>query len=299
MNALNGTESKETKLTQSYMDYAFPLHNGDAVKYVIYIKDTCQMQNSVTHSMVTILLILLLVSLIISSIAGSIISKSITDPIKQLSVQAKKLAAGDINALQKSDSKDEIADLTNSLINLAHTRKQSSDQAKGEKIKVETILQNMNDGIIAFDLKGNLIHFNREAKKLLNRQYLDDIRFDRFFKEINANITLGDLLYMNPDGSVEREIKLANQYLRLNFAPFKADNKVGGTLSLYTMLQSRKNLSSHVVTLLRTCRMNFVHRLQQSSLTPKHLPICPTLTENCKYVFLTLSRPNLTEWQGL
>ena len=181
MNALNGTESKETKLTQSYMDYAFPLHNGDAVKYVIYIKDTCQMQNSVTHSMVTILLILLLVSLIISSIAGSIISKSITDPIKQLSVQAKKLAAGDINALQKSDSKDEIADLTNSLINLAHTRKQSSDQAKGEKIKVETILQNMNDGIIAFDLKGNLIHFNREAKKLLNRQYLDDIRFDRFF----------------------------------------------------------------------------------------------------------------------
>ena len=78
----------------------------------------------------------------------------------------KKLAAGDINALQKSDSKDEIADLTNSLINLAHTRKQSSDQAKGEKIKVETILQNMNDGIIAFDLKGNLIHFNREAKKL-------------------------------------------------------------------------------------------------------------------------------------
>lgn len=192
------------------------------------------MQNSVTHSMVTILLILLLVSLIISSIAGSIISKSITDPIKQLSVQAKKLAAGDINALQKSDSKDEIADLTNSLINLAHTRKQSSDQAKGEKIKVETILQNMNDGIIAFDLKGNLIHFNREAKKLLNRQYLDDIRFDRFFKEINANITLGDLLYMNPDGSVEREIKLANQYLRLNFAPFKADNKVGRYHCRYT-----------------------------------------------------------------
>lgn len=259
MNALNGTESKETKLTQSYMDYAFPLHNGDAVKYVIYIKDTCQMQNSVTHSMVTILLILLLVSLIISSIAGSIISKSITDPIKQLSVQAKKLAAGDINALQKSDSKDEIADLTNSLINLAHTRKQSSDQAKGEKIKVETILQNMNDGIIAFDLKGNLIHFNREAKKLLNRQYLDDIRFDRFFKEINANITLGDLLYMNPDGSVEREIKLANQYLRLNFAPFKADNKVGGIIVVIhdvtkqeKLEQSRRDFVANVSHELRT-----------------------------------------------
>ena len=170
-----------------------------------------------------------------------------------------KLAAGDINALQKSDSNDEIADLTNSLINLAHTRKQSSDQAKGEKIKVETILQNMNDGIIAFDLKGNLIHFNREAKKLLNRQYLDDIRFDRFFKEINANITLGDLLYMNPDGSVEREIKLANQYLRLNFAPFKADNKVGGIIVVIhdvtkqeKLEQSRRDFVANVSHELRT-----------------------------------------------
>ena len=89
----------------------------------------------------------------------------------------------------------------------------------------------MNDGIIAFDLKGNLIHFNREAKRLLNRQYLDDIRFDRFFKEINANITLGDLLYMNPDGSVEREIKLANQYLRFKtLHRSKLITKVGGII---------------------------------------------------------------------
>ena len=39
MNALNGTESKETKLTQSYMDYAFPLHNGDAVS-MLYTSKT-------------------------------------------------------------------------------------------------------------------------------------------------------------------------------------------------------------------------------------------------------------------
>ena len=157
----------------------------------------------------------------------------------------------------------------------------------------------MNDGIIAFDLKGNLIHFNREAKKLLNRQYLDDIRFDRFFKEINANITLGDLLYMNPDGSVEREIKLANQYLRLNFAPFKADNKVGGIIVVIHDVTKQEKLEQSRRDFVANVRTNFVHRLQQSSLTPKHLPICPMLTENCKYVFLTLSRPNLTEWQEL
>lgn len=224
-SALEGKESKETRISKSYMDYAFPLENGDSVKYVVYIKDTCQTQSSVVSSMLQILLISLLLSLVVSVIIGRIISRFITSPIQELSVQARKLADGDINALQKSDLNDEIGNLTNSLIYLAHTRKQSSEQAMGEKTKVETILQNMNDGILAFDLKGKLIHFNPEAKRLLKRRYLDDIRFDRFFKEINASITLGDLLYMKPDGSVEREIKLSNQYLRLNFATFKTDNK--------------------------------------------------------------------------
>lgn len=259
LNALDGEESRETGIANTYMDYAFPLLNGDNVKYIVYIKDTCEMQKAVTHSAANILLMSLLLALIISAIIGNIISRFITVPIQQLSVQARKLADGDINALQKSESKDEIGNLTNSLIYLAHTRKQSSDQAMGEKIKVETILQNMNDGILAFDMKGKLLHFNPEAKRLLNRQYLDDIRFDRFFKEINANITLGDLLYMKPDGSVEREIKLANQYLQLNFATFKVDNKVGGIIVIIhdvtkqeKLEQSRRDFVANVSHELRT-----------------------------------------------
>ncbi len=257
--ALDGKESRETGVAKDYMDYALPLKNGNIVKYVVYIKDTCQTQHAVTRNVFNILLISLLLSLIISSIVGGLISKFITGPIQQLSVKARKLADGDINALQKSDSKDEIGNLTNSLLYLAHTRKQSSDQAMGEKIKVETILQNMNDGILAFDMKGKLIHFNPEAKKLLKRQYLDDIRFDRFFKEINANITLGDLLYMQPDGSVEREIKLSNQYLHLNFATFKIDNKVGGIIVIIhdvtkqeKLEQSRRDFVANVSHELRT-----------------------------------------------
>lgn len=163
-NAIIGKESRETGFTKTYMDYAFPLTNGSEVKYIVYIKDMCQTQTDMVQSFIHILSISLLLSIIASAIMGNMISKSITVPIQQLSVQARKLADGDIKALQKSDSKDEIGNLTNSLLYLAHTRKQSSDQAMGEKIKVETILQNMNDGILAFDMKGVLIHCNREAK---------------------------------------------------------------------------------------------------------------------------------------
>ncbi len=258
-SAVSGTESKETRITKSYMDYAFPLKNGNTVNYIVYIKDTCATQSSVIGQMISILLWALLLSAVISAIVGSIMSKLITVPIQQLAAQAHKLADGDINALQKSESNDEIGNLTNSLIHLAHTRKQSSDQAMGEKTKVETILQNMNDGILAFDMKGKLIHFNPEAKRLLHRRYLDDINFDRFFKEINANITLGDLLYMKPDGSVEREVKVANQYLRLNFATFETENKVGGIIVIIhditkqeKLEQSRRDFVANVSHELRT-----------------------------------------------
>lgn len=257
--AAEGNEGKETGITKSYMDYAFPLSNGDDIKYIVYVYDDCSTQKGVTQNLLSLLLVSLLISLIVSAIVGTLISRSISVPIQQLSIQARKLADGNINALQRSDSNDEIGNLTNSLLYLAHTRKQSSDQAMDEKIKVETILQNMNDGILAFDMKGRLLHSNPEAKRLLKRRYLDDINFDRFFKEINANITLGDLLYMQNDGSVEREIKASNHYLHLNFATFKSENKTGGIIVIIhditkqeKLEQSRRDFVANVSHELRT-----------------------------------------------
>ena len=64
---------------------------------------------------------------------------------------------------------------------------------------------------------------------------------------------------MKPDGSVEREIKLSNQYLHLNFATFKVDNKVGGIIVVIhdvtkqeKLEQSRRDFVANVSHELRT-----------------------------------------------
>lgn len=258
-NAVNGTESFETGFTSPYLEYAMPLGTAGNVKYIVYIHDSGAVQNAIVRHTVILFIYALILSIIISLIFGNILSATITVPIRNLTAQAKKLADGDMNALEPSAAHDEFGNLTNSLVYLAHTRQESTDRALSEKTKVETILQNMTDGILAFDLNGKLIHFNPEAQRLLARKYLDDIRFDRFFKEINANITLGDLLYVKHEDPLDREIKLKNQYLRLNFATFHVDNKIEGIIVVIhditrqeKLEQSRRDFVANVSHELRT-----------------------------------------------
>ena len=262
-DAIEGTESSQTNFTSPYLDYAIPLgtadNNGFNVKYIVYIYDNCELQKEAVNHTIVLFLYALAISVIISLIFGNILSASITIPIRNLTVQAKKLADGDMNALETSTARDEFGHLTNSLVYLAHSRQESTDRAVNEKREVETILQNMTDGILAFDCNGKLIHFNPEAQRLLGRKYLDDIRFDRFFKEINANITLGDLLYVKQEATPEREIKLKSQYLRLNFATFRVDNKIGGIIVVIhdvthqeKLEQSRRDFVANVSHELRT-----------------------------------------------
>lgn len=230
VSALNGSEAMENGLSSSYMDYALPLMEEAKTKYVVYINDNNSDCETVILDIFKIMISSLLISSIIALIMGNLLSTTVVVPLKQLSSQSKKLADGDINALESSASNDELGELINSLVYLAQTRQESIDKAESERIKVETILQNMNDGILAFDMHGKLIHHNREAKKMIGRNYMDDVRFDSFFKEISADITLGDLLYMKSEQAVERELKLGDRFLRFNFATFNSENKIGGII---------------------------------------------------------------------
>ncbi len=229
-SALAGNEAINSSYSGEYMDYALPLMSGGDVRYIIYVKDTLSLQKTVTNRMGINLAVSLLLSAAISLLLGSLLARSITIPIKRLSAQAKKLAEGELSSLTRSDRTDELGELTNALIYLADSNREYAEKERAEKTKLSTILQNMNDGILAFDSKGRLTHINREAQKLLNRKYIDDITFNRFFKEINADITLEALQYIPSDDSVEREIRLNNQVLQLNFALYSRENSDGGVI---------------------------------------------------------------------
>ena len=111
-----------------------------------------------------------------------------------------------------------------------------------EKTKLETILLNMTDGILAFDLSGKLILVNPEAQRFLQGEDFNSLNFDDFFKKYDANITLGDLIYIKNEVSPEREINYNDKYFKLNFATIEKDGKRSGVLVVMRDITNQEKL---------------------------------------------------------
>lgn len=257
--ALSGNEAVNNRFSGKSIEYAIPLKSDDNVRFVIYFCDPMTRQNMLTQQLIRVFLILIGVSVILMVIISVLFSKTLTKPMKNLAAQAKKLADGDSTALSPAQGNDEISELTNALIYLSETNRETSEKAISEMTKTETILQNMSDGVMAFDLNGNLSHINPEAKRLLKRKFVDDITFNKFFKEINADITLESLQYMPTDDAKERQVTINEHVLQFSFAPIPQSAGDGGVIVIIhdvtkheKLERSRRDFVANVSHELRT-----------------------------------------------
>ena len=91
----------------------------------------------------------------------------------------------------KSD--DEIGNLTETFNIMAKELKKTLLEISSEKNKIETILNYMTDGVIAFNANGAVIHANPAAKMMLEFRDLYD-SFDEFSKKYGLNANLNDII---------------------------------------------------------------------------------------------------------
>ncbi len=228
ITAMAGRTGNNASPNEAYMDYAVPIMVNNQCKYIAYVRDTKDEMQSVTKNVLAIVLQAMFVAAITAVIIGYLLSRTITTPIIRITKKAESLAEGNFDSMEKSSAEDEIGRLTNTFRSMAYTLHETIDEVNSEKTKIETLLTNMTDGILAFNLDGKLIHINPEAKKLMNCP--DDIEFDAFFRELDADITMGDLLYIKHDGPIEKQIYFDDKYVKLTFAPMSMEDKIGGVL---------------------------------------------------------------------
>lgn len=242
ITAMAGKTGNLSDSQSSYMDYAVPINVDGSTRYIAYVKDMKNEVNSVSRSVLLILIEALLVSIAIAAILSFFFSRTITKPIRNLTDVAEKIASGEFDSVPHSEANDEIGILTNTFSYMSSALSTTMEEVNSEKNKIETILDNMTDGILAFNTKGELIHINPRAKKMVGRRYYDDLKFDTFFKEIDADITMGNFLYIKDTSKAERQATIKNKVIHFSFAPFKIENKIGGILVVMHDITSQEKL---------------------------------------------------------
>ena len=98
-----------------------------------------------------------------------------------------------------------------------------TEEEKTQRNQIETILLHMTDGIIAFNMKGEIILINPAAKKFLSIRP-EDNTFEDIFKKFKLDINMERIIYLENWTSTEQRIQVEDRYVNVYFAPFKNDS---------------------------------------------------------------------------
>ena len=106
------------------------------------------------------------------------------------------------------------------------------NEVSSRKNQIETILLHMTDGIIAFNMKGEIILINPAAKKFLSISP-EDITFEDIFGKFKLDINMEKVIYLETWTSTEQRIQVDDRYVKVLFAPFKnEDDRPDGVIAV-------------------------------------------------------------------
>lgn len=97
------------------------------------------------------------------------------------------------------------------------------NEVSSRKNQIETILLHMTDGIIAFNMKGEIILINPAAKKFLSISP-EDNTFEDIFGKFKLDINMEKVIYLETWTSTEQRIQVDDGYVKVLFAPFKNED---------------------------------------------------------------------------
>ena len=174
-----------------------------------------------------VIFIFLAVFTVIIFILGAFIAKVIIEPISRLIKSAEKITKGEqvdqkFLGESKKHKRSEIDDLVDAF-SLIHTGlKENLNEVTRQKNQIETILLHMTDGVIAFNIDGEIVHINPAAKTYLN--ITENMKFEEIFEKFNVDINMEKIIYLENWTSSEKKVTVDDRAINLFFAPFKNEN---------------------------------------------------------------------------
>lgn len=199
------------------------LKDGD---YILFFKYDRQRAVNVIGELNGVILWGMFFSIFAALGIGYILARTITRPISHIMRKAEKISRGDFGQQLDVDSSDEIGKLAKTFNYMSTRLKSTLAEITSEKKKIETIMKNMTDGVVAFDNNGAVVHINDAAKGILGNAVLS-LDMNSFLKIFGIELPQED---ENKNGKLclnglQYRVEHGGKYLKLQFAAITDDDE--------------------------------------------------------------------------
>jgi two-component system sensor histidine kinase VicK len=251
---------KEVNGENRYKHIAYPVYSSvGKIKGILYMTSNLENVYNTVDDSKTILTSATALALLITIFLGFLIASSITEPIRDVTKKAEKMAMGDFNQHVDVKSDDEIGQLASMFNYLTLKLKETIQDMDLERSKLNTIFNYMAEGVIAIDTKGCIIHANPIAMEILELKE-EDLKED---KSIDLRFLNDKKIDYNDISTLEgTEISVINsQVFKVKYAPYKDErNIIGGIIVVFQDITQEHKLDN--------MRKEFVANVSHELKTP-------------------------------
>lgn len=217
-----------------------------------------------TSQIIKIILVTsIIIFVIVAIFINKLLSKVVIYPLNKLIKSTEKMVVSeeiDINKLEKSKDGNEVDSLVNTVGIMTDELKNKLSEVSKQKNQMETILLHMTDGVIAFNMEGEIILINPATRKLLSISP-EYNTFDDIFRKVNLDINIEKIVYLENWTSSEQRIEIEDKYVNVFFAPFKNENdRPAGVIAVV------QDITEHVK--LDNMRKEFIADVSHELKTP-------------------------------
>ncbi len=251
------TEYSSTKIK----DKVFPIRsNKGQVIGLLYLRYDLQETLKTVNESKVIIIQATLIALSLTVLLGTIISKSITEPINEVTRKAFGMAKGDFNQYVDVKSEDEIGKLAEMFNHMSRRLKISLGEISREKSKFEAIVNNMTDGLIAVNIQNEVLHINPMALKIFNLSNVIQ-KYDEVVVPFDPELSFYALTSASENWVGNQILAVEESVYHVGYAPFINDEgeKGGIILVLQDITEQQK---------LDNMRKDFVANVSHELKTP-------------------------------
>lgn len=240
-----GSASREIREREGRQDpvlsLAMPVSGGGdgPVIGALHINASLSGVYQTLHDIRSILLGATALTLAVTGVLAFVLAGTITGPVGQITERARQIAAGHFDERIEVLSGDEIGELATMFNYMAKRLRQTLADVSEEKRRLEVVLANMADGVVAMDPQGRIMLVNPRAAEILNRHTEDLLgrRLEDVLSDVPLESPIRETLYSAEDITLRFEVEETQRIIRAHLAAIITGETGGGPRGMVMVLQ--------------------------------------------------------------